>query len=127
MSAQKTNIVPDFPVGETPAEGAVNDLTAKLLPVIARKKAASNFPTHAGASFFYELEGGWETRILEKDSEVCKVRSALQLEEAFADPKVKTILIPGDAGITRTVAMRICERHGLGKTVFFEVSQNEQR
>jgi hypothetical protein len=102
-----------------------NALARKLLPEVAHERAVRNFPTRAGFSFFYELSGGWETRILMEDSEVRKVSTSLALEEAFADPRVKIIFIPRSSAVTRTVALRVCRRHGAGKTVFYEGKDNE--
>ena len=105
----------------------VNDdsLARKLLPDVARERAARSFPTRAGFSFFYELDGGWETRILMEDTEVRKVRTAMELEEAFMDVRVKIIFIPKSSAVTRTVALRVCRRHGDGKTVFYEGKDHE--
>ncbi|HEY8191163.1 MAG TPA: hypothetical protein VIG74_01970 [Alphaproteobacteria bacterium] len=97
----------------------------RLLPEVARERAVRNFPTRAGFSFFYELDGGWETRILMEDSEVRKVSTSTALEEAFTDESVKIIFIPKSSAVTRTVALRVCRRHGAGKTVFYEGKDNE--
>ncbi len=105
--------------------GVIAKLAAGMLPVMARKRATKTFPVHSGASFFYELDSGWETRILEQDDDVRTVRSTLDLEDAFSDEKVKTILIPDNSSITRHVAMRVSRRHGQGKTVFYEVNESE--
>lgn len=96
-----------------------------LLPHVARQRAARTFPTRAGFSFFYELGGGWETRILQDDPEVCKARTARDLEDAFTDGRVKIIFIPKTAAVTKNVALRVCRRHGAGKTVFYEGKDNE--
>lgn len=104
---------------------AVERMSAGLLPVVARKKAADVLPVNAGSSFFYEVVRGWETKILKQDEKIYKVRDTMQLEEAFIDTKVRTILIPFDASITKTVALRVCRRHGQGKTIFYEVEENE--
>lgn len=96
-----------------------------LLSDIARQRAAHAFPTRAGFSFFYELDGGWETRILAEDADVRKVRTTLELEDAFTDARVKIIFIPKMSAVTRTVALRVCRRHGAGKTVFYEGKDDE--
>lgn len=98
---------------------------AALLPYAARQRAARTFPTRAGFSFFYELGGGWETRILQDDPEVCKARTARDLEEAFMDEKIKIIFIPKVSAVTKSVALRVCRRHGAGKTVFYEGKDDE--
>jgi|GEM_PF-838071 len=100
-------------------------MAEKLLPAIARQQAARTFPTRAGFSFFYELDGGWETRILTEDAEVCKVHTSRELEDAFVDANVKIIFIPRTSAVTRTVALRVCRRHGAGKTVFYEGKSDE--
>ena len=103
-----------------------NAAVDNLLPGIARQQAARTFPTRAGFSFFYELDGGWETRILMEDAEVRKVYTSRELEDAFVDTHVKIIFIPAASAVTRTVALRVCRRHGAGKTVFYEGKDNEQ-
>lgn len=79
-------------------------------------------PERAGASFFFEVKSGWEIRTLADDESVRKVYTTLGLEDAFHDQTVRTILIPRDSSVTKTAAMRVCGRHGQGKTVFFEVA-----
>ena len=105
--------------------GNDDSLAKSLLPNMARQRAARSFPPRAGFSFFYELGGVWETRILMEDAEVRKARTGLELEEAFADAKVKIIFIPKSSAVTRTVALRVCRRHGAGKTVFYEGKDHE--
>lgn len=105
--------------------GEDEGLARKLLPEVAHERAVRNFPTRAGFSFFYELDGGWETRILMEDSEVRKVNTSMALEDAFTDPSVKIIFIPKSSAVTRTVALRVCRRHGAGKTVFYEGKDHE--
>ena len=105
--------------------GNDDSIARRLLPDVARERAAHTFPTRAGFSFFYELDGGWETRILMEDQEVRKARTAMDLEEAFMDARVKIIFIPKSSAVTRTVALRVCRRHGAGKTVFYEGKDHE--
>jgi len=98
----------------------INEIAINLLPIIARKKALKNLPVNAGNSFFYDLEMGWETDLLEKDCDVCRVNRLSELEQAFKDPLIKTIFIPYKAHISRDFALRVCKRQGQAKTVFFE-------
>lgn len=112
-------------VTEPAAAEDETSLAAALLPHAARQRAARAFPTRAGFSFFYELDGGWETRILQDDPDVCKAHTARELEEAFTDENVKIIFIPKTSAITKNVALRVCRRHGAGKTVFYEGKDNE--
>jgi len=113
---------------EKPEEDASSPemLARRLAPVLARRSAAASIPERAGSSFFYELDQGWETRILLQDSEVHKVYTVLALEEAFLDERAKVIFIPRASSVTRIVALRVCRRHGAGKTVFYEVKGNEE-
>ena len=101
---------------------SVSVLARKLLPILARRKATQKYYSQASASYFYELGSGWETKILEQDNEILKVYTSREMEQAFQDPKTKTILIPKDAAITKTVALRICSRNGLSKTIFYEAA-----
>jgi hypothetical protein len=103
----------------------ISRLASKLLPLIARKKATQKYAARAGASFFYELGKGWETKVLEQDNDILKVYTSREMEQAFKDPRTKTILIPKDAAITKTVALRICSRNGLSKTIFYEAVDHE--
>lgn len=103
----------------------IASMAADLLPIIARKRAACNFPIQAGGSYFYDVPSGWQTDALRVDREVRVVRNSFELEDAFVDPATHMVLIPQDASITKTVALRVCRRHGQGKTIFYEVSGHE--
>ncbi len=94
----------------------------KLLRMMVRHRESIVEPQRVGASFFFEVRNGWEVRALVDDLNVRKVYTASGLEDAFHDQTVRTILIPQDAAVNRTVAMRVCARHGQGKTVFLEVA-----
>lgn len=97
----------------------------ELLRMIARRRETSYQtaiePQRVGASFFFEVKGGWEVRALVDDLNVRKVYTASGLEDAFHDKTVRTILIPRDSNVNRNIALRVCSRHGEGKTVFFEM------
>jgi|JI10StandDraft_1071094.scaffolds.fasta_scaffold07652_13 hypothetical protein len=99
------------------------DPLQKDLRLSGRRKATSMAmePRQVGASFFFEVRSGWEVQALSDDSGVRKVYTASGLEDAFHDKTVRTVLIPCDATLNRTVAMRVCRRHGDGKTVFYEI------
>lgn len=94
--------------------------------MMARRRETAHIsplePERAGASFFFEVKGGWEVRALVDDENVRKVYTTSGLEDAFHDQTVRTILIPRDSSVTKIAAMRVCGRHGHGKTVFFEVA-----
>ena len=104
---------------ETEDEGLAED----LLPLVARKKMTQNPGEHIGASLFYDAGPGWEKDIVQQENDVKTVRTPREMERAFADPDIKTVFIPSGAAITRQVAKRICERSGLGKTVFYETNE----
>lgn len=99
-------------------------LLQDLLAHIARRRAASRYPVQAGGSYFYELESGWELDVLRDAAEVTKVHTIFQLEDAFVDINARIILIPAGATVTKTVAIRVCQRHGQGKTIFYEVNNH---
>ena len=88
--------------------------------MVARRRETALEPQRVGASFFFEVKGGWEVRALLDDVNVRKVYTISGLEDAFHDQTVRTILIPRDATVSQNVAIRVCGRHGQGKTVFFE-------
>ena len=92
----------------------------ELMRMVARRRETALEPQRIGASFFFEVKGGWEVRALVDDLNVRKVYTVSGLEDAFHDQTVRTILIPHDSSVGRTAAMRVCRRHGQGKTVFFE-------
>ena len=93
---------------------------ARRVEEARRSHLYAGAPTTEGGSYFFDVEPGWETRVLRTDQKVTTVLSVQHLEEAFTDPTVSTIFIPADSSITRTIARRVCQRHGQGKTVFFE-------
>ncbi len=114
MTAQENNIIRDD-VSE-----AVTDMAEKLLPVIARKKAALEAPDTPGASFLYDVKEDWQTDALRQDDRICQVRNTRELEASMDDTDIKAILIPADGAITRAAAMQICSRHRQSKTIFYE-------
>jgi len=101
------------------------ELAEEVLPLVARKNMTQNPAEHIGASLFYDVAPGWESDPVRQESDVETVRTPREMERAFADPDVKTVFIPSGAAITRQVACRICERSGLGKTVFYETQRCE--
>ncbi|MBU0858439.1 MAG: hypothetical protein KJ667_00745 [Alphaproteobacteria bacterium] len=105
---------------------AVPENVDDLLAMIARRHATSGAAHREGSSILYEIGPGWEAAIMARDPAVRRVTTTFALEDAFMDPSVSTILIPHPAAITLTVARRICGRHGMAKTVFFEGGQDEQ-
>lgn len=74
-----------------------------------------------GASFFFDTQNDWEVQALADDVTVRTVYTVSGFEDAFHDKTVRTIFIPRDSSVTKHVAMRVCSRYGLSKTVFFEV------
>jgi hypothetical protein len=98
----------------------------ELLRIIARQRATAGPAERAGGSTLYRIPAGWESLIMARDPSVRRVTTSFQLEDAFTDPDVATILVPRGAVLTFTVVRRVCARHGMGKTVFFEGDKNEQ-
>lgn len=107
------------------ARDGADTLQQELLRMVARRRETATEPQRYGASFFFEVRSGWEVRALADDPGVRQAFTPTGLEDAFHDKTVRTILIPCDASISRTIAIRICSRHGEGKTVFFEVEQED--
>jgi hypothetical protein len=101
------------------------DFVSAMLRQIAGKKLTVQSPLVSGASHFYEVAGGWETDIFKGSRNVKLVMNVRDLEDAFLDTGVRTIFIPRQASVTRNVALRVCRRHGQGKSVFFEVENHE--
>ncbi len=101
---------------------ALERLAADLLPVIARKSLARAMPDHVGQSYIYETTAGWETEAMGADETVMVVRDMRALEEAFLNMAVKTVIVPAGAAMNRTVLHRVCRRHGHGKAIFYEVT-----
>ena len=95
-----------------------------LMPVLGRRKNPSGMMGPDGANF-YELRSGWETEALMQDCDVRKVFHNFDLEQALTDKRVKTVFVPLSSTVSRPVARRLCRRYGEGKTVFFEVKNDE--
>ena len=93
----------------------------ELMRMVARRRETALEPQRIGASFFFEVKGGWEVRALVDDLNVRKVYTISGLGVAFHEQTGRTILIPHDSSVTKTAAIRVCSRHGQGKTVFFEI------
>lgn len=104
-----------------PAGAAKAAIGQKLAPEAARQRALAGPRRHAGLSVIYKLAtGAWEVEMLKECSDMTIVTNTRQLEAAMADTDVSTILIARPAAVTLKHAMEICDRAGLGKTVFFE-------
>ena len=103
------------------SQNGVNPSSEELMRMVARRRETALAPQRVGASFFFEVDGGWEVRALVDDLNVRKVYTLSGLEDAFHDQTVRTILITSDSAVDRNTAVRVCSRHGQGKTVFFEI------
>ncbi|MFN3828226.1 MAG: hypothetical protein ACK4NR_11455 [Micavibrio sp.] len=97
----------------------------ELLRMVTRRQKAEGAPQQVGASFFFEVKPGWEVRALADDLNVRKIFTLSGLEDAFHDKTVRTILITRESSVSRNVAIRVCRRHGQGKTVFFEIDPQD--
>lgn len=95
-----------------------------LLARVARQQATAGAVHREGSSLLYEIEPGWAAQELARDPALCRVETGLALEAAFADRAIETIFIPRGT-ISLTMARRVCARHGMAKTVFFEGGRNE--
>lgn len=98
----------------------------RAMPLLARSKAATLVPTKCGHSYFYEIQSGWEARVMEKDDDISKALSSFDLEQAFMRTDIKRILIPRGANLAKELALKICERQPVGKTVYFERKNDER-
>lgn len=94
-------------------------------PVASRRHMTAGPEGYEGGAFYFEVRAGWETRILRDDNNVTTVLSLLHLQEALRDGTILTVFIPGDAVIGRDRARDLCRVTGYGKTVFFELSQDD--
>lgn len=97
----------------------------ELLRKIARQRVTAGPSHREGGNTLYEIPAGWESAVIAKDPAVRCANTSFELEDALADPAVATILVPRNAALTFTVARRVCARHGMEKTIFFEGGDNE--
>lgn len=101
------------------------DIRDRILTDVARNKLTIEPPAQVGGNHFYEVASGWEVAIFQIDRHVRKANSASHLQSLMDDDNIRTIIVPADSNIGKEIVTKICSRAGQGKSVFYEVSENE--
>lgn len=90
---------------------------------VAQQKAmerGARFLAHGTRLF--SVATGWESTMIRKDKGVATCDTLLTLEEAMHDESVRVIFIPADALMTDEDIEKVCQRNGVTKTLFKEVT-----
>lgn len=102
------------------AEDREKSKLKSVMPVLVRSSVATLTPEKFGKSYFYKIESGWEARVMERDDDICKALTAMDLERAFIKDNIHRILIPRGAPLSADFVKLICEKQAEGKTIYFE-------
>lgn len=107
---------------DVPRAGSpVND---ELACVIAQQKAMERGGrTLAHGCRLFSTPKGWESAAIQKDPDIVRCETLLQLEEGIRDTEKLVVFIPADAGMTDDEIDRVCHRNGVTKTLFREVEE----
>lgn len=69
----------------------------------------------------FRLPQGWQSRAVAEDKAVAVCETLLQLDAALQDENRRVIFLPLHAMMTEEDIERVCQRHGVAKTLFWEV------
>ena len=109
--------------GGKPARPGIEDLAR----VIAQHNAMSRgtrFLPHGTRLF--EIECGWEAFSLESGPDIAvRVESRREFETAVKNPDQTVIFIPRSCPLSLEEIEKICQRHGITKTLYLEVDKEQ--
>lgn len=71
----------------------------------------------------FTVERGWESKMVAGDAGVATCETLLELDHAVEDGGTKVIFIPLGATMSDADIERVCQRHGVIKTLFREVEK----
>lgn len=74
-------------------------------------------------SRLFSVAAGWESTMIRQDKGVVSCDTLLTLEEAMQDEDARVIFIPADALMTDDDIEKVCQRNGIVKTLFKEVTE----
>jgi hypothetical protein len=100
------------------------DLLDEVGAVVAQQKAMERGPLFLphGCRLF-QVASGWESNMIRKDKGVASAGTLLELEDAIRNADVKIVFIPLKAMMTNADIEKICQRNGVTKTLFKEVTE----
>lgn len=106
-----------------PAGQGIKDL-ARVIAMHNAMSRGMKFLPHG--SMLYEIECGWESFALETGPDAAvRVSSRRDFENAIKDPDMPIIFIPRDCLLSLEEIEKICQRHGITKTVYQEVDKEQ--
>lgn len=109
--------------GGKPARPGIEDLAR----VIAQHNAMSRgtrFLPHG--TRLYEIECGWEAFVLETGPDAAtRVTTRREFENAVKDPDQTVVFIPRSCPLSLEEIEKICQRHGITKTLYLEVDKEQ--
>lgn len=110
--------------GRTAAHLISTDTLEQLGTAVARQKAMERGPLFLphGCRLF-QVASGWESNMIRRDQGVATAATMLELEDALRDQNVKIVFIPLNAIMTVQDIEKICQRNGVTKTLFKEVTE----
>ncbi len=109
--------------GGKPVGQGIKDLAR----VIAQRNAMSRgMRMLPHGSRLYEIECGWESFVLETGPDAAvRVLNRREFEDAIKDPEQAVIFIPLMCPLSLEEIEKICQRHGITKTLYQEVDKEQ--
>lgn len=71
-------------------------------------------------SRLFRVQSGWQGKALAGDAGVAVCATLRELDAAVRDENKPVIFLPADAMMTEADIERVCQRHGVVKTLFWE-------
>ncbi|MEA1937771.1 MAG: hypothetical protein U9N14_01600 [Pseudomonadota bacterium] len=97
----------------------------EVLDNIARQRALHLPLAIDGPCRIYGLPPDWVTELLAADPHICQVSCPEELDAAFDDPVLASILIVPSQAFTFDLIHEMCRNSGVAKTVFYPLTEDE--
>ncbi len=106
---------------QTEEKGEAVTLARRLAPLLAELEAlagAVRFLPHG--SRLFRLPAGWQAAAFLQRLDVARCQTLLDLDAALQDENRPVIFLAKDAMMTENDIEKLCQRHGVTKTLFWE-------
>lgn len=115
------NAVPTH-TGQAPAQKPdVAETLRRVSVVLAQQEGmAGSQKFLAHGSRLFRVPAGWQGNALANDAGVAQCANLRELDAAVRDENKPVIFLPADAMMTEEDIEKVCQRHGVVKTLFWE-------
>ena len=115
------NAVPTQAGHPATQKGDVAETLRRVSVVLAQQEGMAGrqkFLAHGSRLFF--VPQGWQANALAGDAGVARCANLRELDAAMRDENKPVIFMPVDAMMAEEDIERLCQRHGVVKTLFWE-------